>query len=116
MGGAIAGWRGDVGGGGCGRGRGRGGAVGLEAGVEVVGGLEGQAVVLQQRLEVGDAGLEVLDVAARDLALGDGVVAHALDGGLVARRARRQALVAAVLAQPAAVAGAHVAERRRRRC
>ena len=40
-------------------------AVRREARVEVFGGLEGQAVVLEQRLEVGDAGLEVPDVAAR---------------------------------------------------
>lgn len=40
------------------------GAVRLEARVEVFGGLEGQAVLLQQRFEVGDAGLEVPDVAA----------------------------------------------------
>ena len=39
--------------------------IGLEARVEVFSGLEGQAAVLQQRLEVGDAGLEVPDVAAR---------------------------------------------------
>lgn len=90
------------------------GAAGVDGRGEVVDGLEGQLVVEQARLEVGDAGLEVPDVAARDLALGDGVVADALDGRLVARRARRQPLVAAVLAQPAAVARADVAERRRR--
>lgn len=98
------------------RGRPRGeGRAGGKGRVEVVGGLEGDGVRGQARLEVGDAGLEVVDVAARDLALGDGVVAHALDGGLVARGARRQPLVAAVLAQAAAVAGADVAERARGR-
>jgi hypothetical protein len=43
---------------------GRRGAVRLEARVEVFGGLEGQAVLLQQRFEVCNAGLEVPDVAA----------------------------------------------------
>ena len=54
-------------------------------------------------------------IPARNLTLGDGIIAHALDAGLVARGARRQALVASVLAQPAAIAGAHVAEGARRR-
>ena len=49
-------------------------------------------------------------IPAGDFTLGDGVVADTLDAGLVARSARRQALVAPVLAKPAAVAGAHIAE------
>lgn len=53
---------------------------------------------------------EQMAIPAGDFALGDGVVAHALDAGLVAGGTRGQALVAAVLAQAAAVAGAHVAE------
>lgn len=55
-------------------------------------------------------------VPARYFALGDGVVADAFDRGLVARGARGQTLVAFVLAQSAAVAGAHIAERRDCRC
>jgi hypothetical protein len=52
---------------------------------------------------------------ARNLPLGQDIVANALDAGFIAARARREALVAAVFAKAAAIARAHVAERRRGR-
>lgn len=71
----------------------------------------GAAQPPDQLLQAPHARLEEVHVAARDLALADGVEAHARrDPGLHARRAAGEFLVAAVLAVPAAVARADVAE------
>lgn len=59
-------------------GRGRDGTVGCEGGIRVVGGLEVDAILRQQRLEVGDAGLEVVDVAARPSVVSRGMWRRAL--------------------------------------
>jgi hypothetical protein len=67
-------------------------------------------VLFKQLLEVCNPAFEVKDIAARDLSLCDRIVAYALDIRLLATRTAREALVAAVLPQPAAVARTHIAE------
>ena len=56
-------------------------------------------MVAEQRLEIADTRLEVVDVTTRDLAFADGVKTNAFDFGFDAIGAARQLLVAAVLSR-----------------
>lgn len=67
-------------------------------------------MIRQQVLQVRHSALKIVDVRSRYFSFGDGIVTHALDPGLFARGTCWQALVAAILAQPAAIASGDVAE------
>lgn len=68
--------------------------------------------VIDQRLpEIFDLALEETHIAARDLTLREWIIAHAASTGFFARCAAWKALVTAVFAQAAAIAGGDIPKR-----
>ena len=73
--------------------------------------LELDTVIDQHLPEVFDLALEETHIAARDLTLREWIIAHAAGTGLFSGFAAWKALVTAVFAQTAAIAGGDISKR-----